>query len=83
MIPQMTASSDRKHRIQVYPKSVVQLAINETVYGQDNVKICSDLFLGDMTYEQAAEEHHLSVRGLHKRVKRISGPLEDYLKKLN
>lgn len=75
VIPQMTSRNDRRHRIQRYPKSVVDRAIDETVYGDENVRIFKDLYLGNMTYEEAAEAYHLSTDGLHKRVRRAAGPL--------
>lgn len=79
----MTARNDRRHRIQQYPIPLVKRAIADTVYGDDNVRIVTDLYIGNQTHEQVAESAHLSTRGLYKRLDSIMPSMENYLRKLN
>ena len=79
----MTAKNDRRHRIQRYPIPMVKQAISDTVYGADNQRIVTDLYVGNMTHEQVAASVPISLRGLYKRLDNIMPPVESYLKKLN
>ena len=79
----MTARNDRRHRIQKYPIPLVRKAIDDTVYGADNVQIVTDLYIGNLTHEQVAENAHLSTRGLYKRLDHIMPSVEQYLNRIN
>ena len=79
----MTATNDRRHRIQRYTVPQVSAAIDDAVFGEDNRVIMRDLFLGNLTYEQTADKAHLSLRGLYKRVGSVAPAVENYLQKLN
>lgn len=79
----MTASNDRRHRIQQYSIPLVRKAISDMVYGEDNKRIVTDLYIGDLTYEQAAERANMTTSGLYKRMRRVMPPVEDYLKRIN
>lgn len=79
----MTASNDRRHRIQQYPIPLVKKAISDMVYGEENKRIVTDLFIGDMTYDEVAASVPISTRGLYKRMDRIMPKVESYLGKLN
>lgn len=79
----MTARTDRRHRIQQYPIPLVRRAISDTVYGAENQRIVTDLYIGNQTHEQVAETAHLSTRGLYKRLDNIMPSMEDYLKRIN
>lgn len=79
----MTSRNDRRHRIQQYPKPVVIQAINHTIYGDDNIRIVNDLFVGNMTHRQVAQREHLEERSLYKRLGNIMPPMEDYLRRIH
>lgn len=70
---------DRRTRIQSHPINMVVDAINNNVYGDDNRRIMKDLFINNRTYEDVACQEHLSVRGLYKRVEKISTKIEKVL----
>ena len=76
----MTSINDRRHKIQRYYTQAVEDAITSTVFGEDNRRIMRSLFLDNATYEATAIDAHLSLRGLHKRVRTIYPPVEKYLK---
>jgi len=42
-----------------------------------------DVFVDNLTYEAASSRAHLSLRGLYKRVKTLSDPMEEYLHTIN
>ena len=51
----MTASNDRRHRLQSYPVQVLNRAIDEIIYRPEDRAMMRDLFTGaDMTYQSAA-----------------------------
>lgn len=79
----MTSRNDRKHRVQQYPIPIVRRAIADTVYGSENQRIFTDLFIGDLTYDEVAGSVPISTRGLQKRVHNMMPPFENYLRKLN
>lgn len=79
----MTSKVDRRHRIQQYPKSMVNLAIDEMIYGDDNMRIVRDIFVGNLTHKQVAAREHIEERSLYKRLDNIMPPMEDYLRRLN
>ena len=78
------ASEQRKARIQSYPKSMVEMAIKETVYGEAEQRAVRDIFVGNATYDETAYEvMHMSPSGLYKKMRKIMPPVENYLKRLN
>lgn len=79
----MTSKVDRRHRIQQYPKPLVIRAINDTIYGEDNLRIVNDLFVGNLTHKEVAYREGLEERSLYKRLDNIMPPMEDYLRRLN
>lgn len=79
----MTSANDRRHRIQRYPKPLVIQAINDTIYGEDNVRIVTNLFVGNLTHRQVAGMEKMDERTLYKRLDHIMPTMEDYLHKLN
>lgn len=78
-----TASERRKARIQAYPKSAVEMAIKETVYGEAEQRAVRDVFVGNATYDEAAYGMNMSPSGFYKKMRRIMPPVENYLKRLN
>lgn len=79
----MTASNDRRHRIQQYPIPMVRRAIGDMVYGAENQRIVTGLFVDGRTYEDVAASVPITTRGLYKRMDRIMPQVEEYLRKLN
>lgn len=79
----MTAYNDRRHRIQQYPIPMVRKAIDDMVYGEENRRIVTDLFIGGLTYDEVAAGVPISTRGLYKRMDNIMPKVEQYLHKLN
>ena len=75
--------TDRRTFVQQHSLNQVQNAIDQAVYGDDNKRIMVNLFIRNSTYEAEADNEHISVRGLHKRVKKIYPAFENYLNKLN
>lgn len=78
----MTASNDRRHRLQAYPVPVLNRAIDEIIYRPKDREILRDMFAGepDMTYEAASVKHGYSRTGMIKHVGRLTDKVEDYLK---
>ena len=79
----MTSRADRRHRLQQYPIPLVRRAIADTVYGEENQRMVTDLYINNLSDQDAAHNVPISVRGLYKRLDSIVPPMENYLKKLN
>lgn len=77
----MTAGNDRRHRLQAYPVPVLNRAIDEIIYRQEDRQILRDMFTGaDLTYEAAAQLHGYSRTGMIKHVGKLTDRVETYLK---
>ena len=79
----MAMPERHKTTIQSFQIPQVEEAINATIFGATNQSMARDVFVGDMTYEQAAEVYNMSVSGFHKHMRKIRRPMENYLQKLN
>lgn len=78
----MTASNDRRHRLQKYPLSVLNAAIDEIIYKPTDRAMLRDMFTGeDMTYQTAADIYGYSRTGMIKHVGVLTDKLENYLDK--
>ena len=76
----MTASNDRRHRLQAYPVPVLNAAIDDVIYKPEDRQIMRDMFTGaDMTYEAAARVHGYSRTGMIKHVGKLTDRVETYL----
>lgn len=77
----MTASNDRRHRLQAYPVPTLNRAIDEIIYKPKDRQILRDMFTGeDLTYEAAAQIHGYSRTGMIKHVGALTDRVETYLK---
>lgn len=71
--------NSRKGRIQSYPTHDVSRAIEGAIFGSRNRKLCSDIFVEDMTYDEAAEANHYSPRGCYNKMEKLGTSVENYL----
>lgn len=74
--------TDRRGRMHQHSVPEVMVAIDTTVFGEDDRRIMYDLFVDCKTYEQTAGEEHISLRGLYKRVGKVAPAVENALQRM-